>query len=221
MEIKKFRNNYGLELIAAPHEGILLGDLIWDSLFGPPTFSHPGMPNTIYAAFLDAGLIDEEEFNAFKQEFSVTKLIQAHFPDRTVDVQSEVLAELKHSTLGNLEGNFKLDSISKFTFGELQVREMNDLMRVKIDQYLEVMKAKKWEEYDGKIRKVFMITELYFGSVKLVVEKSLSSRFDVAIEQGGLSFTSKSEGSKSVEYAFAHDKVPFAMRIEEVRSFNG
>ena len=118
MEIKKFRNHYGLELIAAPHEGIALGDLVWDSLLGPPSFSHPGMPNSIVTAFLDAGLIDEEEFKAFRKELSGIELIKAHFPDRTVDVKSEVLGEMKHPTLGNLEGNFKLDHISKFTFGE-------------------------------------------------------------------------------------------------------
>ncbi len=221
MEIKKFRNHYGLELIAAPHAGISLGDLVWDSLLGAPEFSHPGMPNTISTAFLDAGLIDEEEFTSFHKEFSSIAYIKAHFPERTVDIRSEVLGELKHPTLGSIEGNFKLDHISKFTFGELLVKEMDDMTRVKIDQYLELMKEKKWAEYDGKIRRVYMITELYVGSIKLVVEKSLSGKFDAALEQGGLSVTSKSEGSKSVEYAFSHEEVPFAMRIEEVKSFNG
>ena len=80
-------------------------------------------------------MIDEEEFKAFEQEFAETKLIEAQFPDRTVDVQSEVLAELKHPTLGNLEGNLKLESISKFTFGELQMKEMNNMMRVTRSYY--------------------------------------------------------------------------------------
>ena len=221
MEIKKFRNNYGLELIAASHEGIHLGDLVWDSALGSPSFAHAGMPNTIYTAFLDAGLIDENEFNIFRSELAETELQEAHFPDRTVDVKTELLAELKHPTVGKIEGEFKLESISKFTFGELQVKEMDDLLRVKIDQYLELMKKKKWEEYDGRIRRVNMITELYYGSIKLVVEKSLSGQFDAVLEKSGISLVSKSDGSRSVEYEFAHEKVPFAMRIEEVRTFNG
>ncbi|MFC2129773.1 hypothetical protein ACFLQX_03215, partial [Bacteroidota bacterium] len=211
----------GLELLAAPHEGISLGDLVWDSALGSPAFAHSGMPNTIYTAFLDAGLIDEIEFDTFKTELLETKLLQAHFPERTVDVKTELLAELEHPTLGKIEGEFKLESISKFTFGELQMKEMDDMMRVKIDQYLELMKKKKWEEYDGRIRRVYMITELYYGSIKLVVEKSLSGQFDAALEKSGLSVVSKSDGSRSAEYEFAHEKVPFAMRIEEVRTFNG
>lgn len=221
MEIRKFRTNYGLELITASHSGISLGDLVWDPLAGTPSFSHPGMPNTIYNAFLDAGLIDEEEFTTFREECLDTPLITAHLADRKVDVDTELIAELQHPKLGKIEGNFKLDSISKFRFGELQVKEMDDLLRVKIDQYLEVMKAKKWGEYDGKIRRVNIITELYYGSIKLVVERSLSGKLDAALLQSGINFASRAEGSKSVEYSFSHEEVPFAMRIEKVRTFNG
>jgi len=221
MEIRKFRTNYGLELITASHAGISVGDLVWDPLAGSPGFSHPGMPNTIYTAFLDAGLIDEEEFKTFRKECQKIKLAPAQLADKKVDVNSELIAELQHPTLGKIEGNFKLDSISKFRFGELQVREMDDLLRVKIDQYLELMKAKKWQEYDGRIRRVNMITELYYGSIKLVVERALSGNLDAALEKSGVKFIARAEGSKSVEYEFAHEEVPFAMRIEKVKRFNG
>lgn len=66
-----------------------------------------------------------------------------------------------------------------------------------------------------------MITELYYGSIKLIVEKSLSSSMDAALEKSSTKLLSRLEGSKSVEYAFSHDELPFAMRIESVRSFNG
>ncbi|MDF1572130.1 MAG: hypothetical protein P1P82_10995 [Bacteroidales bacterium] len=221
MEIRKFRSSYGLELITASHAGITLGDLVWDSLSGKVEFSHPGMPNTIYSAFLDAGLIDKKEFAIFQEECSESELTDALLAERNVDVRSELIAELKHPSLGKIEGNFRLDSISKFTFGNLQVKLMDDLLRVNIDRYLEEMKANKWKEYDGRIRRVNMITELYYGSIRLVVEKSLSSNLDAAMEKGGITALTRTEGSRSVEYAFAHENVPFAMRIEKVRRFNG
>jgi len=221
MEIRKFRSHYGLELITASHSGINLGDLVWDPLIGSPGFSHPGMPNTIYTAFLDAGLIDEEEFQLFKNDCTGTELIPAHFADKKVDVDTDLLTDLKHPVLGQIQGNFTLESISKFRFGELQVRLMEDLLRVKIDQYLEAMKAKKWVEYDGRIRRVNIITELYYGSIKLIIEKSLSSSLDMALEKTGIQAVSRNESSTSVEYEFSHDNVPFAMRIERVRTFNG
>jgi len=63
MEIRKFRSVYNLELIPASHEGISLGDLVWDPLFGAPEFSRKGMPNTIFTAFLDAGLLNQDGWN--------------------------------------------------------------------------------------------------------------------------------------------------------------
>ena len=221
MEIKKFRNNYGLELIAASHSGIAVGDLVWNPLIGSPGFTYPGMPKNIYLTFLDAALIDENEFKTFRKECSEIELISAQLADKNVDVKTEQIAGLQHPVMGKIEGNFKLETISKFNFGELQVRVMDDLLRVKIDQYLELMKEKKWKEYDGRIRRVDMITELYYGSIKLIVERSLSGSMDAALEKSSIKIQSRLEGSRSVEYAFSHDEVPFAMRIERVRSFNG
>ncbi len=221
MEIKNFRKNYGLELIAASHSGIAVGDLVWDPLIASPVFTYPGMPKTIYTAFLDAGLIDENEFKTFGKECTEIEMIPAQLADKNVDVNSELIAELQHPVMGKIEGNFKLDTISKFNFGGLQVKVMDDLLRVKIDQYLELMKEKKWKEYDGRIRRVNMITELYYGSIKLIVERSLSGTMDAALEKSSIKVLSRLEGSSSVGYAFSHDEVPFAMRIERVRSFNG
>ena len=38
-----------------------------------------------------------------------------------------------------------MEKLSKFTFGDIQVREMDDLMRIKIDSFLEQMKATRWK----------------------------------------------------------------------------
>ena len=221
MEIRKFRSAYDLELIPASHEGISLGDLAWDPIFGAPEFSKKGMPNTIYTAFLDAGLIVENEWEQFRIETRDTPLMNAHFATRTVDVNVEFVSELQHPKIGKITGEFRSDKLSKFTFGDIQIREMDDLIRIKIDRFLEQMKANRWSEYDGRIRRVFMITELYYGTIRLVIEKQFSTELDAILEKSELKALSKSEGSHAVEYEFSHDNVPFAMRIERVRTFNG
>ena len=83
------------------------------------------------------------------------------------------------------------------------------------------MKATRWKEYDGRIRRVFMITELYYGTIRMVVEKQYSTELDVLLQNTELEALSRIEGSHSVEYEFSHDNVPFAMRIERIRNFNG
>ncbi len=66
-----------------------------------------------------------------------------------------------------------------------------------------------------------MITELYYGTIKMVVEKQFSTELDVQLENIELKALSRSEGSHAVEYEFSHENVPFAMRIERIRTFNG
>lgn len=221
MEIRKFRSEYNLELIPASHEGILLGDLVWDPLLGPPDFSRKGMPNTIYTAFLDAGLIKHTDWEQFRKENQDSELADAHFATRHVDVNVESLNELQHPKIGKISADFKTDKLSKFTFGNLQVRKMDDLMRIKIDRFLEEMKASHWKDYDGSIRRVYLITELYYGTIRMLIEKQFSTELEASMKKAALHASGKAEGSHAVEYAFSHDNVPFAMRIERVRYFNG
>lgn len=221
MEIRKFRSEYKLELIPASHEGISLGDLVWDPIVGPPDFSRKGMPNTIYTAFLDASLINDREWQDFRNESQKTALVNAHFAARHVEVNVEFVGELQHPKIGRISGDFKTERLSKFTFGDLQMRKMDDLIRIKIDSYLEQMKATRWKEYDGSIRRVYMITELYYGTIRMIIEKEFSSELEDTLDMAGLQASARSEGSHAVEYEFSHDNVPFAMRIERVRNFNG
>jgi hypothetical protein len=221
MEIRKFRSEYDLELIPASHEGILLGDLVWDPILGPPDFSRKGMPNTIYTAFLDAGLINDIDWKQFKSESQNTPMVDAHFATRNVDVNVEYINELQYPKIGKISGDFRTEQVSKFTFGNLQMREMDDLIRIKIDKFLEQMKAAHWSDYDGSIRRVFLITELYYGTIRLVIEKRFSAELDAILKKADLQASGISEGSHAIEYEFSHDNVPFAMRIERVRNFNG
>jgi len=221
MEIRKFRSEYKLELIPASHAGIFLGDLVWDPILGPPDFSRKGMPNTIYTAFLDAGLMDDADWEKFKQENQDTPLVDAHFATRHVDVNAEFISELQHPKIGKISEELKTEKLSKFTFRNLQMREMDDLMRIKIDRFLEQMKASHWSDYDGSIRRVYLITELYYGTLRMLIEKQFSTELEASMQKVDLRASGKSEGSHAVEYEFSHDNVPFAMRIERVRNFNG
>ena len=221
MEIRKFRSEYNLELIPASHEGISLGDLVWDPILGPPDFSRKGMPNTIYTAFLDAGLISKSEWEIFRKENRGAPLVNAHFAARQVDVGVEFIPELQHPKIHRISSDFKTEKLSKFTFGNLQMREMANLMRIRIDQMLEQMKASRWKDYDGNIRRVYLVTELYYGTIRILIEKQFTSELEASMKKVDLMASGKSEGSHAVEYEFSHDNVPFAMRIERVRTFNG
>ncbi len=148
-------------------------------------------------------------------------MVSAHFATRSIDVNVEFINELQHPKIGIISGEFRTEKLRKFTFGNLQMREMDDLVRIKIDRFLEEMKASHWSKYDGSIRRVFLVTELYYGTIRMVIEKQFSTELEAILEKTELKSSAKSEGSHAVEYEFSHDNVPFAMRIERVRNFNG
>jgi len=221
MELKQFRNKYDLELIPASHSNIINGNLVWDPLIGTPKFDHPGMPNHIFNAFVDADLIKKEELNTFLDECRNIPLTDANLAEQTIEVDMSLTNTLQRPDIGKLGHELGIDSIKKFSFGDIQMRSLTNLMRVTIDEFLEEMKRKKWELYDGKIRRVFMVTELYYGSIKLIIDKQVRNKMDASIPKAGMELNHKLELEKSVEYTFDHQNVPFAMRIEMVKKFNG
>ncbi len=221
MEIRKFRKKYDLELIIASHEGIINGLLVWDPVVGSPKLDHPGMPNHILNAFVDADLISNDEYKEMYNEFKTTKLADAYLGISEVNTEIEVANEIAYPKIGELAQSFNLSAHKKFSFGELKVKSMTDISRMQLDDLIEQMKEKKWQEYDSKIRRVFMITELYYGSVKIQFDKTLENEVDVKLTALNLGVKSKINVHKNIEYTFESSNVPFAMRIERVKTFNG
>ena len=221
MELKKFRNKYNLELIPASHENIVLGTLVWDPLIGKPKFDHPGMPEHIFNAFLDAEIISDENWKKGIRDLKREKIAFAHLADRVIHMESNVVNTLEHPLIKELENSFEIKKVLSFHFGNLQVRTMSNLNRIRIDNYLEVLKQNEWKAYDGKIRRVHMITELYYGSIQLILKSDSKNELDAVIKQLDLKLDQTVEFGKSIEYTFDHKNVPFAMRLERLRKFNG
>jgi len=219
MELKKFRNKYDLELIPASHEGIILGTLVWDPLIGKPAFNHPGMPDHIFNAFLDAEIITEEEWKLAFKMAKDEELKEANLAVSTVDLHVELISSLEQPAIGELGNTFTLKSLKKFSFGDLKVRIMSPLLRVQIDSYLEKLKTGNWKYYDGKIRRVFIITELYYGKIKIVIDRSVKNDFLLAVKSSGLEVSNEFELGSNIEYSFKHENVPFAMKLELVKGF--
>ena len=149
------------------------------------------------------------------------KIANAHLADRVISMESNVVTTLENAVIDELQHKFELDKIDKFHFGNLQVKTMSNLNRIRIDNYLELLKKDKWKAYDGRIRRVFMITELYFGSVQLIMNKEVKNELETLLRKTDLKLVETIEFDKSVEYTFDHKMVPFAMRLEKLKEFNG
>lgn len=220
MNVKDFVKTYDLNLIPASNEGIVLGTCVWDSIIAKPKFSHPGMPDVIFMAFEEAKLITKPQMLDYIEKSKAIPMGDASLAGISVDVEVHHAASLEYPTIGKISNSFDLTKAANFSFGELKAKIMTPLLRVEIDEYIENLKVKKWKDYDGKIRRVFMITELYYGSLKILINKTVKQEFEGALETINLSVSSKSELSKTIEYSFDETTLPFAMKIEKVSSFN-
>jgi len=221
MELRKFRNKYDLELIPASHENIILGTLVWDPIIGKPKLEHKGMPDNIFNSFLDAELILENKWEEYMQDLKLEKIVDAKMAESIVNFDAGIATSLENPTIGKIQNNFEIKKVTKFSFGDLEVRTMSNLMRIRIDSFLEILKINKWDSYDGKIRRIFMITELYYGSIKLITNTEWKNELDVSISNSGVDLKNSIDFGKDIEYTFDHKNVPFAMRIEKVKDFNG
>jgi hypothetical protein len=66
-----------------------------------------------------------------------------------------------------------------------------------------------------------MITELYYGSIQLILNRNWKNELEAGLEKTDLDVVQTVEFGKSIEYTFDHKNVPFAMRLEKLREFNG
>lgn len=79
----------------------------------------------------------------------------------------------------------------------------------------------RWVEYDGSIRRVFMITELYYGSLEIPTNQSREAKVQAALETGKLKGKLAARNPRKRSYVFPHQGLPFAMRLARVKHFNG
>jgi hypothetical protein len=220
IEIRKFRNQYGLELIKAATSDIKVSDLVWDPVFGGPSFTHPGMPKNIFNAFVDEKLITKPEWKAFLEQLAAITFIDAEIAEQSVEVDVNFIADMEYAQLGKLGNELIVSSVKKFTFDNLQARVLTDDLRLSVDDNLEKMKEKKWRAYDMKIRRAFIISKLYYGTTKISIDKKLKEKFEAQVKKVRMPLTAGVEVGTSIEYTFSHNNVPFAMQIEKVSKFN-
>lgn len=221
MDIGNFKKKYELDLIPAATEGIIIGTLVWDPLVGSPKFSHDGMPSHLFQAFFDAELMDRQAFDNWIQQCKNTPLVQAELANLVIDVELHTAAEL-NIPFGDFTNKFNFSNIKKYEFGAVKSKLMTFDVRIEADSLLEKMRSKSWKNYDGSVRRLFVIKELYYGtSVKITIDKKFDEEFNVKLNQYAINAKLVVDGTITKTYEFTNEEVPFAMRTTSVKNFNG
>ena len=221
MNLKSFSRYYGLTLLPVSHSQISLGDLLWKPLWGKPKLEHRGMPNHILNAFYDANLLDLKTHERALKKIRKQKQYPAQLSERTISTNTDQAIAYSSYGMERLSQKFAFNKIRQYDFENIQVRLLSNELRISIDEYLEQLKKENWKAYQGNISRVYMITELYYGDLKIQIDTGLKKEFMAALKETDLELKSTLDYEKTTLYSFSNHEVPFAIRLERVKTFNG
>jgi len=217
MFLKTFTKHYDLHLLPAAHSRILLGNLIWKPFWGKPTLSHPGLPNHISNALYDIGLVDKTKWQNLLNQLDMPICQNAHLAKINIENAGKVAGSL----LDGLGLGFEHGYMLQAEISAVCTKVMSNELRTQLDSYLEQIQPKLMRTLFRNPRKAYLITELYYGSVKIKVEKQHEIAFENRIAATKWPIQTDHTTDKSTDYVFAHNEVPFAYKMERIHRFNG
>ena len=98
---------------------------------------------------------------------------------------------------------------------------LSNELRIYLDENIEKLRKQNWKAYQGNINRVYMITELYYGDLKIQIDTGLKKEFMAALKETDLELKSALDYEKTSLYSFSNHEIPFAIRLERVKKFNG
>jgi len=125
------------------------------------------MPNHVSNALLDAELIDAAAWSRLLHTLKPKECSNAQLAWIKIEKANSIsLAVLDHIGLG-YEKEYLLES--KVT--NLCVKVLRNKLRTELDHYLEQFSPSKLRKVFRNPKKVYLITELYYGNITLTLEK--------------------------------------------------
>jgi hypothetical protein len=221
LSIRKFIRHYDLDLIIASHAGIAVGDMVWDAAgIIPPKLGKPGAPRNVYNALELVGQITSEEREQLQKQAADLELVDAGLPNLNIHISAHHAGDFRYPLIAKVLTDIDVEKVSSFNFANVRARVMPHGMRLTTDRQLEAVKRSTWKEYDMTIRRSFIITELYYGSISVALDTKVATTVDVGVLlEKGFTLASKDTISRTEVYSMDVNGVPFAMRTEMARRF--
>ena len=221
MFISRFRKKYGLELLPTSTADISLGDLIWKRSHRRARLAKRGMPSHIHNVFLNADLLTEFKWRKAMTALESAKTVPAQLGQLTVTSNQRFSHSFPHPTVQQLSHALQKESLLQFSFSALEVRTLSDFWRLDIQERMTEMTPEDIEENFQALRPVYIITQLFYGDIHFSIDKTLKHTLKPLLLDSRGSLQQTLETKKEIHYSFAHEDVPFAMRMEALDGFKG
>jgi hypothetical protein len=217
MHLKQFTRFYQLHLLPTSNQGIQLGDLVWKPRWGANRLQHKGMGKNIFNRFYDAELLSKTEWEKRMQQLKnppceLAALAQLHLRD---------VEKISGLFLKQLQPEITLNKVMSLRIKNVCARHLPNDLRMDVDQKIEQLDPKSMRQLFRHPRRVYLITELYYGQLKLYLEKEYAIELESVKKQKKLPLSLANEGDYINEYDFDTHAIPFAYRMEPLYKFNG
>ncbi|MGB2365737.1 MAG: hypothetical protein ACPH5Z_05405 [Flavobacteriaceae bacterium] len=180
--------------------------------------ANPAIGLVVFNRLYDADLLSKTEWKKRLEEIKEPPPCElaalAHLHLRNVDRISGIF-------LQQLQPEITLKKVMSLRVKNVCVRRLTDELRMDIDQKMEQLSPKSLRRLLGRPRRVHLITELYFGQLKLYLEKEYAVELETVKNRKKLPLSLFNEGDYINEYDFDNYSVPFAYRMEPLYKFNG
>ena len=219
MHLRKFRKTYGLDLLPVSHSEISLGDLIWRPKYGRPKLVKKGLPSHIYNIFLHLKMISQLEWRNAMLFFESEETHPAKLGDYRISADRLFANSFPHHILNLFKNDLSVEKNIAFSFSNLQVKIITNEWRLKIQKLIEKIPLPEQRKIFKRSRPVHIITELYYGNITIMADRKVSLEIEASLKRHFEKPLHKYDEDNSRVYEFAHNQVPFAMRIEAIDGF--
>ena len=220
MYLYPFQRHFRLDLIPASHADISLCDLVWKRKNKSPLLGRKGMPNNLYNLFLAEDFITDTQWREAITSFESEKLISAQLGNLEVKANRRFGSSFQHPVVQYFHSESHFSNNLQFYFTDIRVRVLSNSWRIKIQTHLEKFNKKLEKKIFKRYRSIFLITELYYGNIRIQIDRSQIHRANSFLLSTSTNQpTLKYENDRDYVYEFSNMEVPFAMRLESVKEF--
>jgi len=219
MYLRKFRKTYGLDLLPVSHSEISLGDLIWRPKYGRPKLVKKGLPSHIYNIFLHLKMIRQVEWRNAMLFFESEQTHPAKLGNYRISTDRVFAHSFPHHIINLFKNELSVEKSIAFSFSNLRVKVITIEWRLKIQELAEKIPLPEKKKIFKRSRPLHIITELYYGNISIIADREVSLQIEASLKRNDEKPLHKFDEDNSRVYEFAHNQVPFAMRIEAIEGF--
>ena len=214
MHLSDFIQKNQLQLLPPYRQQILLGERVHAAWWGRPRLSTTNSSNTIYQYLYSEGLISRSAFATFSADLKMQKdkLIPLH------QLHIRNLDKIQNQLFIRLQPFFPISKIMSYriqnvTYHGFLNEEIQNLLQL-IDQLPE----HKRKTFFHKYRKQSWVATVYYGQLKIFIEKQHVKALEIAAEKAHLDLNRTNKGEFIYEYDLNETFIPFAYKLFDFKS---